>query len=114
MEQLRRLSVTAFSEQSKDNDSSEDVAELLCAIVDATVNILDAERVTLFMVGDDGTKLVGTAFANFRDMNRLNPATKNLKIVIDRNIGGWRCGWWRYHMMCLPSFNAQTPVMALS
>ena len=87
MEQLRRLSVTAFSEQSKDNDSSEDVAELLCAIVDSTVNILDAERVTLFMVGDDGTKLVGTAFANFHDMNRLNPATKNLKIVIDRTIG---------------------------
>ena len=94
MESLRRLSFVTFhiqgttSEADDEKTKEENVASLFRVIVDTTVNILEAERVTLYLLNDDGTKLVGHQFSDHLTVGTVpDPNNKKLTIQCDRTVG---------------------------
>jgi len=92
MEALRRLSSSAYAGSGGDSNDeqskAENIASLFRAIVDTTVNIVEAERVTLYLLSEDGTKLVGHQLGSHLTAGtKVDPNKKKLNIVCDRTVG---------------------------
>ena len=97
---LRRMSQIAMGPPIDDRDSNHDISseakrsgsELLSAIVETTIGVLEAERATLFLLSQDGTHLWSENLASANLSTTLSgssPVKSNspLRIVIDRTAG---------------------------